>query len=349
MKRIISSMIVFTALFSACNKKEDCTICYAEPAVLEITLCLEQEPTTKATAYLSSQTYEKQVNNVQILVFDSSGALNIYKDVGTATSGISINTTTGPKTIWAVINGPSLASIKTLSALRNTAVDLSNNSTTASEGFVMSGSSEITVGSASTSVSIQVERLLSRVALQKITNSLPASYGTMTINNVCLTNVVGNQNLAGAATISTWYNKMGRKDGATASSQIIDGSTYLASHPTLTFKSVESSVASGASHTPTTPYLFYTFPNSTGNDVTGWATSFTARKTRLVVAATIGGKKYYYPVVIDTPSRNNAYTVELTITGLGSPDPDTPVVKGSVNASITVLGWTSGTVYEEII
>ena len=349
MKRIISCMIVFTALFSACNKKEDCTICYAEPAVLDITLCLEQEPTTKATAYLSSQTYEKQVNNVQILVFDSSGALNIYKDVGTATSGISINTTTGPKTIWAVINGPSLASIKTLSALRNTAVDLGNNSTTASEGFVMSGSSEITVGSASTSVSIQVERLLSRVALQKITNSLPASYGTMTINNVCLTNVVGNQNLAGAATISTWYNKMGRKDGATTSSQIIDGATYLASHPTLTFKSVESSVASGASHTPTTPYLFYTFPNSTGNDVTGWATSFTARKTRLVVAATIGGKKYYYPVVIDTPSRNNAYTIELTITGLGSTDPDTPVVKGSVNASITVLGWTSGTVYEEII
>ena len=342
-------MIVFTALFSACNKTEDCTICYANPAVLEITLCLEQEPTTKATAYLSSQTYEKQVNNVQILVFDSSGALNIYKDVGTSTSGISINTTTGSKTIWAVINGPSLTSIKTLSALRNTAVDLGNNSTTASEGFVMSGSSEITVGSASTSVSIQVERLLSRVALQKITNSLPASYGTMTINNVCLANVVGNQNLAGAATISTWYNKMGRKDGATASSQIIDGATYLASHPTLTFKSVESSVASGASHTPTTPYLFYTFPNSTGNDVTGWATSFTARKTRLVVTATIGGKKYYYPVVIDTPSRNNAYTVELTITGLGSTDPDTPVVKGSVNASITVLGWTSGTVYEEII
>ena len=342
-------MIVFTALFSACNKTEDCTICYANPAVLEITLCLEQEPTTKATAYLSSQTYEKQVNNVQILVFDSSGALNIYKDVGTSTSGISINTTTGSKTIWAVINGPSLTSIKTLSALRNTAVDLGNNSTTASEGFVMSGSSEITVGSASTSVSIQVERLLSRVALQKITNSLPASYGTMTINNVCLANVVGNQNLAGAATISTWYNKMGRKDGATASSQIIDGATYLASHPTLTFKSVESSVASGASHTPTTPYLFYMFPNSTSNDVTGWATSFTARKTRLVVAATIGGMKYYYPVVIDTPSRNNAYTVELTITGLGSTEPDKPVEKGTINASVTVEGWATGSIYNETI
>jgi hypothetical protein len=171
----------------------------------------------------------------------------------------------------------------------------------------------------------------------------------MTINNVTLINVVGNQNLAGAATASTWYNKMGRKDGATASNQIIDGSTYLASHPTLTFKSVESSVASGASHTPTTPYLFYTFPNSTSNDVTGWATSFTARKTRLVVAATIGGKKYYYPVVIDTPSRNNAYTVELTITGLGSTEPDKPVEKGTINASVTVEGWATGSIYNETI
>ena len=142
---------------------------------------------------------------------------------------------------------------------------------------------------------------------------------------------------------------MGRKDGATATGQIVDGSTYVASHPTLTFKSVGSSVANGASLTPTTPYLFYCYPNSTTTDATGWSSSFTARKTRLVVAATIGGTKYYYPVVIDTPARNTAYTVELTITGLGSTDPDKPVQKGSITASVTVEGWASGAVYNETI
>ena len=144
-------------------------------------------------------------------------------------------------------------------------------------------------------------------------------------------------------------NKMGRKDGATASSQIIDGSSYLASCPTLTFKSISSSVANGSSLTPSTPYLLYCYPNSTSTDAEGWSSSFTARKTRLVVTATISGTKYYYPIVIDALTRNTAYTVELTITGLGSTDPDKPVVKGSINASVTVQGWSAGAVYEETI
>ena len=213
----------------------------------------------------------------------------------------------------------------------------------------MAGSTSCNVTTSSQNVNVTVRRFVSRVALQKVNNALPASYGAMTINNVTLINVVGNQNLAGAATASTWYNKMGRKDGSTTSSHIIDGSTYLASHPTLTFKSVESSVANGVSHTPSTPYLFYTFPNSTITDVCGWVSPFTARKTRLVVAATISGKKYYYPVVIDTPIRNYAYTVELTITGLGSTDPDKPVSKGAINASVTVEGWATGSIYDETI
>ncbi|MBR5563584.1 MAG: hypothetical protein IKW11_05090, partial [Bacteroidales bacterium] len=78
-------------------------------------------------------------------------------------------------------------------------------------------------------------------------------------------------------------------------------------------------------------------------------TSFTARKTRLVVTATIGNIKYYYPVVIDTPARNTAYTVELTITGLGSTEPDKPVEKGTINASVTVEGWATGSIYNETI
>ena len=48
---------------------------------------------------------------------------------------------------------------------------------------------------------------MSRVALAKVNNALPSSYGSLKINNVALINVVGNQNLAGAATASTWYNK----------------------------------------------------------------------------------------------------------------------------------------------
>lgn len=343
-------MAAIAAIVCSCEPENDCLPCQEEKtATLNVSLDFEDDTQTKATSYVTSQPYETTVNNVQILVFDSTGALNAYVDADKSVAGITINTTAGSKTVWAVVNGPDLSSVTTAAVLSSKAIDLGDNSTTASAGFVMAGSTTCTVSSSTTTAIITVNRFVSRVALAKVTNSLPDSYGSLTVNNVTLTNVVGNQNLAGAATASTWYNKMGRKDGATASNQIIDGSTYLASHPTLTFKSVESSVASGASHTPTTPYLFYTFPNSTSNDVTGWATSFTARKTRLVVAATIGGKKYYYPVVIDTPSRNNAYTVEVTITGLGSTEPDKPVEKGTINASVTVEGWATGSIYNETI
>ena len=351
MKKTLFIMAAVAAMACSCDKDSDCGPCQdgETMSILNVSLDFEDEPQTRATSYVTAQTYETKVNDVQVLVFDSTGALNAYVDADTKTSGITISTTAGSKTVWAVVNGPNLSSITTMSALQSTAVDLGANSTTETVGFVMAGSTTCTVGSSATTASISVKRLVARVALQKISNSLPASYGALTVNNVTLINVAGNQNLAGTASVSTWYNKMGRKDGATATGQIIDGSTYVASHPTLTFKSVGSSVANGGSLTPTTPYLFYTYPNSTTTDATGWASSFTARKTRLVVAATIGGTQYYYPVVIDTPARNTAYTVELTITGPGSTDPDKPVVKGSINASVTVQGWSAGAVYEETI
>ena len=351
MKKTLFIMAAVAAMACSCDKDADCEPCQEAQtkATLNVSLDFEDEPQTRATSYVTAQTYETKVNDVQVLVFDSTGALNAYVDADTKTSGISISTTAGSKTVWAVVNGPNLSSITTLSSLQSTAVDLGANSTTETTGFVMAGSTTCTVGSSAATANIAVKRLVARVALQKINNSLPGSYGALTVNNVTLINIVGNQNLAGTASVSTWYNKMGRKDGATATGQIIDGSTYVASHPTLTFKSVGSAVANGGSLTPTTPYLFYCYPNSTTTDATGWSSSFTARKTRLVVAATIGGTKYYYPVVIDTPARNTAYTVELTITGLGSTDPDKPVQKGSITASVTVEGWASGAVYNETI
>ena len=354
MKKTLSIFALAAAVLCSCDKNADCIPCQEqenqEPAMLNVSLGFEDEPQTRAvTAYTTAQDYEKAVNSVQILVFDSSGKINIYKNAGTSVSGISISTTTGTKSVWAVVNGPDLKAIGTEAALKAIAVDLADNSVTKADGFVMAGSTSCTVSASGATANVTVSRLVARVALQKVTNALPAGYGALKIDNVTLINVVGNQNLGGDAAISTWYNKMGRKDGATAATQIIDGSTNAASCPTLTFAAPGASVANGAAHAPSTPHLFYCFPNSTSTDKTGFDDTFTARKTRLVVAATINSTKYYYPVVINTPERNKAYTVELTITGLGSTDPDQPVSKGAITAAVTVQGWQSGATYEETI
>ena len=354
MKKTFSILALAAAVLCSCDKNADCVPCQKaeenqEPATLSVSLGFDDEPQTRAvTAYTTAQDYEKAVNSVQILVFDASGKINMYKDAGTAVSDIQLSTTAGQKTVWAVVNGPDLSAVATLSALQAKAVDLSDNNTTKTVGFVMAGSTSCTVSATGGTAAVTVSRLVSRVALQKVTNSLPSGYGAIKIDNVTLINVVGNQNLAGSASIATWYNKMGRKDGG-AQADIIDGSTNKASCPSLTFVAPAATVNNGAAHTPATPHLFYCYPNATSADANGWVSSFTARKTRLVVAATISGTRYYYPVTINTPERNKAYTVELTITGLGSTDPDQPVSKGAITASVTVQGWQTGATYEETI
>lgn len=321
---------------------------------LVLSLDFPEAVETKAvSAYTTAQTYETQVNSVQILVFDSAGKIDKYLNAGTKTSGISISTTAGAKTVWAVVNGPDLKDIGTLSALQGTAITLGGNqSTTASTGFIMAGSNTCTVGTSSVSCAITVSRFVSRVALVSVTNSLPSSYGSVTINGAFLSNVVGNQNIAGNAAASTWYNKFGRADESTqVSSHIIDGSTYKASCPELTYKGISATAAIGASHAPSTPYLFYCFANSSTTAPGNFSTSFSAQRSVLVVKATVGGTAYYYPIVLDdaAPARNASYTVALTITGPGSDDPNKPVQKGSMSASITVSPWSSGAVYDETI
>lgn len=356
MKTKFISILAACAALAACNKEPVSVTPNVEPegeGIIAFSIDAEQAPMTKAvTAYTTAQTYESQVNKVQVFVFGADGAINFYQDLGNKTSG-TISTTAGAKTVWAVVNGPDLSSIGSLSALQATAVDLAANSTTAATGFVMAGNASVTVSAGSSAnCGITVSRLVSRVALAGIVNKLPASYGAITIDRVFLCNVVGNQNIAGNAAVTTWYNKDGRADEATRNaSHIIDGSTYKASCETLTYKSVGQSIANGSSHTPGTPYLFYSFPNSSTTAPNGFQATFAAKRTVLTVVATVAGTKYYYPVVLDdaTLDRNKTYTVGLTITGLGSDDPDKPVSKGSIAASITVSGWTAGVNYDETI
>ena len=352
MKKTFLLMAAIAAMVCSCDKDGDCIPCHQETrtGTLSVSLDFEDAPVTRAaSSYVTAQSYETKVNDVQILVFDEKGALNAYIDADAQTSGISINTIYGEKTVWAVVNGPDVSAITTLSDLKMVTVNLgTNNSLTDTKGFVMTGSTTCSLSAGTATASIAVKRLVSRVALLKVNNALPDSYGSLNVLNVTLINVVGNQNLECSATPSTWYNKMGRTDGSN-NSAIIDGSAYMATLPDFTFKKVGQTVANGSSLEPSTPYLFYTFPNPTATDNTGWSSSFSARKTRLVVTASVGSTKYYYPITLDTPARNTAYSVELTITGLGSTDPDKPVEKGSITATVTVEGWVEGPSYNTTI
>ena len=299
----------------------------------------------------TSQTYESQVNTVQILAFNSNGLLSAYLNNGTSLKG-SLELITGTHTVWAVVNGPSFAGIAKQSDLESYSIDLSSSSKTASLGFIMGGSASVTISSGkTTSTTIAVNRYTSRVHLASIENSLPSALGSITINGVFLCNVLGNQNIACDAAAKTWYNKDGRKDETTRNkTHIIDGSTYLASCPSLTYMTLsENTIACGATKTYPTG-LLYCFPNTSTVTPTGFQSSYSPAKTVLCIAATICGVKQYYPVVLsEVMERNKSYSVNVVICGLGSDDPVKPVEKGTLCATVTVSGWSAGKEYNDDI
>lgn len=349
--KVLLCAAVAAATVMSCNKNDIIQAPAVEEGVIHFSVkSNEAEAATKAlTAYTDSQDYETATNSIQIFVFDGDGELNGYKNLVSATSG-DISTTVGEKTVWAVVNGPQMTDISTESELKSKALDLADNSK--SGGFVMSGFNSCTVAGSGADCEITVSRLVSRVALVSVVNNLPEALGTFRIENVFLSNVVGNQNIEGSASASTWYNKEGREDEETRNgTHIIDGGDYEAYCPELTFNGTATDISNGSIYQPSTPILFYSYPNSATAKGNGFSNPFTAQRGVLVVSATVNDALYYYPVVLDNSllERNKTYTVGITVTGFGSDDPNVEVDKGALEFSIEVSDWVAGATYEEVI
>lgn len=333
--------------FIGCTKKE----CPQEEApTATLTINVKSDVSTKAS-FTDVQDYEKKVSKAIVLVYDSAGKLVTESTL--SGNSTSMNVQTGPKTVVAVVNySLSESSKQSLSSLRSEVIGLSDNSL--NSGFVMFGSKGCTVSSSGTNnVTVTVSRLASRVALRSVTNGLASSLGALEVKCVYLSNVVADMCLGGDEPSSPeWINKEGRKDTSPRYSDYkINGTSYTASQPDMTFKSINSSVANGSSHTPSIPYLMYCYQNYSDTEPNGFSSTFSPQRTVLVVYAGYGGNYWWYPVVLNrgTIDPNTAYTVDLTITGPGSDDPNKPISKGSINATINISQWNPGSEYDETI
>lgn len=352
MKKTIYTIIAFSLLgLFACNKQEQSVQTPEQFGTVELNISTVKSADTKAvSAYTEAKVYETQINNIQALIFGADGKINCHKDLGTSTRS-SLSTTSGAKTVYVVINGPDLSTVGTLAELEAKSINLSDNSTDASKGFVMAGKNTCIV-SGPTECPVTVSRLAARIALKSVTNALPASYGSLEIKRVFLANVSGNQNLAGSGATEIWYNKEGRKDETPlVEDHIIDGTTYSASCPLLTFNEIGSAIENGESYEPETPHLLYTYFNNAGTAPNGFQSTFTPQRSVLVTVIGIEGKTYYYPVVLDSyaTERNTTSTIGLTISNIGSTDPNEPVSKGSLSINVTIDEWQIGATYDENI
>ncbi len=316
---------------------------------LSVGISLHAPDTRAVSSFTEMKDYEEAANKVEILVFDENGDINLYENVADAALTANLNVTHGTKTVYAVVNSPvSLSNIKTAAALEDVGIILSDNSIDKTKGFVMVGKkTDVTVGASTDPCPIAVSRHTARITLASVKSELPQAYGDLKIVNIFLTNVVGKQNLGGDADAGAdaWYNQMGRVTNSKDKTHIIDGVTYMATDPTLTFSGADITVGYNATQTPN--LLFYTYPNSNSTPLTGWTDSFNGAATRLVLAAEITtgsgeAETYYYPVPLPALVRNNTYDVSVTITGLGLDDPEGDIQKDAINVSVSINGWTPG-------
>jgi len=307
----------------------------AGEANLSFSIALPDEG-TKAS-YADARDYENKIAGVQVLVFDGvTGNIDKVFPVGSSMKG-SVSTTLGKKKIWAIANPPiDYYEIANENDLKNQVVSLGDN-IMAGKLFVMAGSEEVQLTAGGDTVEVNVSRLASRVCLNKVSVALPAKYQEVELSYVYLSNVREYKNYGGDKQTDSWVNRLGR-----VNSSIIDGETVTASIEGLTASKPAEVIENGSSYQPSVPILLYAMPNGSAP---------TDLITTLVAVVKIEGKKYYYPVVLNSAplKSNESYSVSMTIASLGSDDPNKPVEKSALDVEINVEPWASGAEYNEVI
>ena len=306
----------------SCNKFDQDASNHLDNSQCNITVTLggaAVDIETKSTGEAATvSANEAKVNTLQVLVFRGD-FIDAYGTVNNASS-LSLSCTAGSRTIYAVVNAPDLSGVSSKSAFESMVVDLSANTPSA---FVMVGSKTVTLPGTK-SVEISVSRLVSRVVLKKITRNFTspslAALG-FKVDKIYLVNAAGSYNYGQSAAPAKWYN-------------LDENKSEL---PTLLSDSPAASIANNSSYS--TLHYFYAMPNPASSKV-----------TKLVVEATLGTQKYYYPIALPAMQPNKSYEITgITINRGGSDDPNTPVSSDNISFNVVVSNWTTSEIGEQII
>jgi len=317
---------------AACNREEaPASAPEALPSLekASLTVRLEGSSLTKAG---SQSAEEAKVNSLQVFVFNADN-IDVYGKVSDA-STLTLDATVGERTVWALVNAPDLGSVTSMAALKAAVSSFSDN---AADSFVMSGSQAVTL-TASSSVTVPVSRIASRVVIGKITRKLGAAglaalpEGDFTVVRAYLQDVPGEQRYDRSLTAFSSWMASSLGDGKIASS-----SPLLCQAPSGTATIAQSgSYEWGAA--------LYCYPNPATED------SAAAKVTRLILECSVGGDLYTYPILLDGGvASNRSYEIkELVITRLGNPSDgdddidsgeDQPVTSVDIPFGVSVSDW----------
>lgn len=290
----------------------------AENKPVEVNVTILGTTPTRSTSVTYAN--ESKVENLQVYVFND-GKLEDYKDAGAAMT-VQLTATSGQRTVWALVNAPSLQNVMTESELEAKVSHLADN---APNAFVMAGSTSQELKDGLT-VPITVKRIVSRVSINKISTEFQYALASesLSIDGIYLINVAGDNTLSVTGTPGTWVNQLNHNDS---------------NYDVLLYDKVTTTVDNN--HAYEKEHVFYPYPNPTDKD--SYESEWSPRHTILVVEVTFQEKKGYYPVVLPVLERNKTYVIdEMIIRHRPGNVPYKPLETGDATVQITVNEWELG-------
>ncbi|MBR5833944.1 MAG: hypothetical protein IKY48_05145 [Bacteroidales bacterium] len=299
--------------FASCQKDVVEEISAQEMATLEISVPVEQ---TKVVGGAD----EAGVDNCQVFLFNDQGVLEAYASKDS--KEIPISCTMGSKTVAVLVNAPAITDIKSLTQLRAKQSLLTHNT---AESFVMQGLVSVNINTTkNVKIEVPVARMVAKVELASVVTSFEiAQYqnAEFKVSSVYLINVAADAKYFSTSAPTLWYNQR----------------AYVSTDENALLYDDMEGVKVSSSEPYAAKNAFYAYPNPTGAD--SYSGSWTPRRTRLVVQATLDGQTYYYPVTLPALESNKRYEVRLTITRPGSYNPDTVVDKFAATVNVTIKDW----------
>ena len=297
-----------------------------------------------APTKISGTPAEASVSNWAVMLFDASNPEAKYFAQANDGSDITCYARKGrPYRVYAIANYPtegagrfSPEDVESEDWLLSFTARLSGNSP---GHLTMFGSAWIESLPEKGTNRIWLNRLCSKISIRKIrlqTDDEAYTGSTLSIGAIYLTNVYLRSGLAdsdfdASEDPSDWYNAMGwHLSGAENALDALVGDRGIG-------KELENGQSYENAH------VFYAFPNPVTEDCQD--AEWSPRCTRMVIEATLGGKRYYYAISFPGMQRNHSYIVtEAVIKSPGSLSPE-EVIPGSIAASITTVQDTWDTEY----
>jgi len=286
-----------TILFLPFIVASGCTVGESVVPTAQLTLSVSH---TGGPCKSQSRSYpgEDMVGSLSFYVFDGSGRLEACADPD-GDGQVSVSISVGQKTIRALVNVPAEDYSGVLTLDEFDAVPITYQNVDPCH-LPMEGTFSGIVGPGRADVSIEVERCVARIVLESVKNRLEGALEgePMDVRRIFLINVAGSCKTGRAENPEPlWLNTGERKmDKEWAQCTVADIGLVL---------------PCGEECRPDLPLYF--FRN---------ASSDPALYTRAVVEIWIKGERYYYPVNLLDSGRNRSYQLRLSVTHLGSLDPD---------------------------